>query len=366
MPIGSTIDDPGDSMMDAKLNAEQRHALPAKHFAVPSREALPIEDEGHVRDAMARFGDEKFQGPAERKAAFHRIVARAHDLGIDPKGFVEKYGSRLDEMESNMDGSTSTRSDAGMSDPDGDVPSGGGEGGRAQTGSDPGFAAPDIHKKLADALAGMKTQQDRADAAEQERDAHKDRADKAEQDRDEQKARADKAEKERDQYKAQLDAMRDERDDARKDAEGAKTRADAAEAAAKASIEKARLDADSAMQTLIAAQSAARADLLTKANAVLGLGDRAKQTDREIMCAVVKEVHSRDIESKESDDYVRARFDAAMERFAEVGAANADVRRAIHQNRLDAQHQIPTSGPAAEDAARKQMAESQANAWKKN
>lgn len=88
---------------DAELNAKARNELQATQFAIPSRRGLPIEDEGHVKAAMARFNQTQFQGPSERRGAFHRIVARAHELGIDPSGFVKMFGEHLDDKETTMD-----------------------------------------------------------------------------------------------------------------------------------------------------------------------------------------------------------------------------------------------------------------------
>lgn len=116
--------------IDEKLNAESRNAIPAGRFAVPGRRALPLEDATHVDDAMARFGQEHFTGPAEKKAAYHHIVARAHELGIDPAGFEKKY-ARLDTKDNTMD---------------------------------------EIQKKLDAALAEVESQKKRADKIESERD----------------------------------------------------------------------------------------------------------------------------------------------------------------------------------------------------
>jgi hypothetical protein len=82
--------------MDAELDAEARANLKDSSFAVPDREGLPIEDEIHLRAAMARFSQYKFEDDAEKSAAFGRIIRRAKTLGVDSSGFEDKYGSRTD------------------------------------------------------------------------------------------------------------------------------------------------------------------------------------------------------------------------------------------------------------------------------
>lgn len=128
-------------VQDAKLNAKARHELPSSMFADPKAEALPIEDETHVRDAMARFNQHAFKGPAERKAAYHHIIARAHQLGVDPSGFQKKYASMDEGDYTSMD---------------------------------------EITKKLTDALTEAASQKARADAAEQALSTAKDALTKAE------------------------------------------------------------------------------------------------------------------------------------------------------------------------------------------
>ena len=83
---------------DEVLDAKARKDISPEHFAVPGRKALPIEDEGHLRAAMARFNQTNFQSTAEKKSAYHRIVARAHELGVDPSGFIASQKGHMDEI----------------------------------------------------------------------------------------------------------------------------------------------------------------------------------------------------------------------------------------------------------------------------
>jgi hypothetical protein len=85
-----------DARVDAVLNAAARHALPARDFAVPDDEGLPIGDAVHVRAAMARFGQYQFKTSAAKHAAYGRIVAKAKELGVDSKGFETAWSGRLD------------------------------------------------------------------------------------------------------------------------------------------------------------------------------------------------------------------------------------------------------------------------------
>ena len=76
---------------DATLDAAERHHLPGSMFAVPEHEGLPLEDAGHVKDAMARFGQEKFADAAQKKTAYRKILARAKALDIDASKFAEEH-----------------------------------------------------------------------------------------------------------------------------------------------------------------------------------------------------------------------------------------------------------------------------------
>lgn len=82
--------------LDDELSAEDRGNLRDSSFAVPDREGLPINDAAHLRAAMARFGQYKFQDAAEKRAAYNRIVRKAKALGVDSGGFEDAWTDRLD------------------------------------------------------------------------------------------------------------------------------------------------------------------------------------------------------------------------------------------------------------------------------
>lgn len=157
---GTVEDQPAQ---DAVLNAKMRHELPSTMFADPAAQALPVEDETHVRAAMARFNQTNFKGPSERKAAYHHIIARAHQLGVDPADFQKKFATMDEGNETTMD---------------------------------------ELTKKLTEALTDAATQRARADAAENQLRTANDNLTKAEVDATNAKAalnvektRADAAEK---------------------------------------------------------------------------------------------------------------------------------------------------------------------------
>ena len=75
----------------AKLDARKRAKLPASAFAyVDSRGKgrLPIHDEAHVRNALARFNQVKFEDVAARERARKRLLQAAKKHGIVPIGFI--------------------------------------------------------------------------------------------------------------------------------------------------------------------------------------------------------------------------------------------------------------------------------------
>lgn len=75
----------------AKLSAAERAALPDGAFAyVDARgnRRLPINDESHVRNALARFGQVRFESDEAREKAFGRVLRAAVEYGIAPVGFV--------------------------------------------------------------------------------------------------------------------------------------------------------------------------------------------------------------------------------------------------------------------------------------
>ncbi len=87
------------NVTDEDLNAKERGNLPDSDFAVPSRKALPINDPAHCRAAMARFNQTQFASAAEKSAAYHRILAKAKEFGIESTGFQQAHSGMLDSMQ---------------------------------------------------------------------------------------------------------------------------------------------------------------------------------------------------------------------------------------------------------------------------
>lgn len=65
------------------LTKEERDALPAKDFAVPSKRALPIHDKTHVSMAWKMVDRTEGLTPEERQSARRKILKRAEKLGMD-------------------------------------------------------------------------------------------------------------------------------------------------------------------------------------------------------------------------------------------------------------------------------------------
>jgi class 3 adenylate cyclase len=75
----------------AQLSASERAKLPDSAFAyVDSRgqRKLPINDEAHVRNALARFNRVRFEDDAARERARKRLLNAAKKYGIVPVGFI--------------------------------------------------------------------------------------------------------------------------------------------------------------------------------------------------------------------------------------------------------------------------------------
>jgi class 3 adenylate cyclase len=75
----------------AKLTARERANLPDRAFAYidsAGRRRLPIHDEAHVRNALARFDRVDFEDEAAREIARRRLLNAARRFGILPVGFV--------------------------------------------------------------------------------------------------------------------------------------------------------------------------------------------------------------------------------------------------------------------------------------
>src|SRR5205085_11318001 len=74
-----------------KLKRSERAKLPDSAFAYvdsAGRRRLPIHDEAHVRNALARFDRVHFEGDAARERARQRLLNAAKKHGIVPVGFI--------------------------------------------------------------------------------------------------------------------------------------------------------------------------------------------------------------------------------------------------------------------------------------
>jgi len=75
-----------------KLTARERAHLPDSSFAyidARGRRRLPIHDEVHVRNALARFNRVSFEDDAARDRARRRLLRAAKKYGIVPVGFID-------------------------------------------------------------------------------------------------------------------------------------------------------------------------------------------------------------------------------------------------------------------------------------
>jgi hypothetical protein len=69
----------------ARLKQEKRDRIPEKQFAFPKQAKEPLEDAGHVRNAIARFNQVEGVTDAERDEAWKRIRAAAKKFGVEMK-----------------------------------------------------------------------------------------------------------------------------------------------------------------------------------------------------------------------------------------------------------------------------------------
>jgi len=75
----------------SRLAASKRARLPATAFAYidsRGRRRLPIHDEAHVRNALARFSRVAFENDADRERTRTRLLNAAKKYGIVPVGFI--------------------------------------------------------------------------------------------------------------------------------------------------------------------------------------------------------------------------------------------------------------------------------------
>ena len=79
----------------AELDTKARDKLRSSQFAYVDSEGgehLPINDESHIRNAMARFNQTDFDSPTAKERARRKIVAAAkkHDIEVSPDDNVAK------------------------------------------------------------------------------------------------------------------------------------------------------------------------------------------------------------------------------------------------------------------------------------
>ena len=79
----------------ATLRERDRDRLRSSQFAYVDRkggEHLPINDESHIRNAMARWNQTEFQSKTAKEKARQRIVgaARRHGIEVDKSSNVAK------------------------------------------------------------------------------------------------------------------------------------------------------------------------------------------------------------------------------------------------------------------------------------
>jgi uncharacterized membrane protein len=70
----------------AELDTKDRDKLRKSQFAYVDNsggEHLPINDESHVRNAMARWNQTDFESASKKESARRKIVAAAHKHGIE-------------------------------------------------------------------------------------------------------------------------------------------------------------------------------------------------------------------------------------------------------------------------------------------
>ena len=89
---GRSTDPPSILGGMARLKPSDRARLPDSAFAyIDSRgqRRLPINDEAHLRAALARFGQVSFEDDAARERARRRLLNAAKKFGIVPVGFID-------------------------------------------------------------------------------------------------------------------------------------------------------------------------------------------------------------------------------------------------------------------------------------
>lgn len=79
----------------AKLDNKERNHLPPREFAFPKQHKEPLEDERHVRNAIARFNQVSEVTDEERDEAWARIMnaAKKFDIAVQEKDWHELKGN---------------------------------------------------------------------------------------------------------------------------------------------------------------------------------------------------------------------------------------------------------------------------------
>ncbi len=113
----------------ANLSERERAELPDSAFAYidsKGNRRLPIHDESHVRNALSRFNQVKYESEEAREKTFQRLLRAASGHGIAPVGFVTRQlrqaraqrhpelpGGQVTLMLSDIQGSTTLVHDLG-------------------------------------------------------------------------------------------------------------------------------------------------------------------------------------------------------------------------------------------------------------
>ena len=82
----------------AELDTQDREKLDKRQFAYVDKDGeghLPLNDESHVRNAMARFNQTEFESESAKEAARRKIMAAAkrHGIEMSPDDNVAKPAS---------------------------------------------------------------------------------------------------------------------------------------------------------------------------------------------------------------------------------------------------------------------------------
>ena len=340
-----------DAKLDAKLNAAERHHLPGSMFAIPGREGMPLEDAGHVKDAMARFGQEHWKGPAEKHAAYHHIIARAHQLGIDPAGFEKKHAGKLDDDDESMDDDEDTM-DADKTIPVAPLK-------RTAEMRDMTLSAPKADDDDPNVLSIKTT----LDAAMIQLAAAT--------------ARADSAEKALETALTAQKAAEIVAREATKDMKNLQTRVDSADAdikaakdASEAAVTAAELAKKTHMDAAFAAQVTAKVEILKNAEIILGTKDKdgqafdhLKKSDRDLKIEIARHVDGADsVLDTDTDDAVDAFYRGALKRHTGAKASKNGAFVAIEQMRSDT-NTMNLSASDRERAAKAAMNAQAETAW---